>query len=127
MAINIAPGVYSQITDLGAFVQEVPGTIALMVGFTEKGPDNVFQLVGGRSGLIDSYGEPNMAKFTKNFGHALYNAYNFTGEPRSLYFMRALPENASYANIVCKYNSTEGALEITSIDATNRNNLRITS
>lgn len=117
MAINIAPGVYSQIIDLGAFVQEVPGTVGLIMGLTEKGPDNVLQLVAGRSEYIDKYGEPNMAKFTKNYGQGAYNSYNYLGESGSLYFMRCLPDDAQYSNLFLNYNSTLKTITTSYIDA----------
>ena len=97
---NISPGVYTKIIDLSTYVAEVPGTIGLICGFSKKGEDNVLKYVGGRSEFIGEFGEPNIADFGKNYGQGPYCAYNYLGESGSLYYMRVLPDDAAYSNMV---------------------------
>ena len=98
MANPISPGVYTKIIDLSTYVQAVPGTVGLMCGITKKGEDNKIKFVSSRSELVGLYGEPNIIDYGSNFSQGLYCAYNFLGESSSLYFMRCLPTDASFAN-----------------------------
>jgi hypothetical protein len=99
MAANVSPGVFTKIIDLSAFIQAVPSTIGFLAGFTRKGRDNQLIFVGSRSDLISEWGEPDITEFGKNFGQGPYEAYNYLGEAGSLYWMRCLPDNATYSNI----------------------------
>jgi len=99
MAANVSPGVFSKIIDLSQFVQAVPSTIGFIAALTEKGEDNVLKFVGSRSDFISEFGEPNISTYGKNYGQGPYCAYNYLGESGSLYFMRTLPDNATYSNI----------------------------
>ncbi|MHA1816164.1 MAG: phage tail sheath C-terminal domain-containing protein [Candidatus Heimdallarchaeaceae archaeon] len=99
MAANVSPGVFSKIIDLSQFVQAVPSTIGFISALTEKGEDNVLKFVGGRADFIAEYGEPNISTYGKQFGQGPYCAYNYLGESGSLYFMRCLPDNATYSNM----------------------------
>lgn len=96
---NISPGVYTKIIDLSTFVQAVPSTIGLICALTEKGRDNELLFIGSRADLIAEFGEPDISKYGKNYGQGLYCAYNYLGESGSLYFMRCLSDNATYANM----------------------------
>lgn len=96
---NISPGVYSKIIDLSTYVQAVPSSIGCIVALTKKGRDNQFTFIGSRSELISEWGEPNIQDYGKNYGQGLYEAYNFLGESGSLYFMRCLPDDATFSNI----------------------------
>ena len=96
---NISAGVYTKIVDLSTYVQAVPGTIAFICALTEKGVDNVVQFVGSRDDLVNNYGQPNINLYGQNYSQGLYAAYNYLGESSSLYFMRALPSDASYSNL----------------------------
>jgi len=96
---NVSPGVFTKIVDLSQFVQAVPSTIGFIAALTEKGEDNVLKFVGGRADFISEFGEPNISVYGKNYGQGPYCAYNYLGESGSLFFMRALSENASYSNI----------------------------
>ena len=100
MANNISAGVYSKIIDLSEYVQQVPGTIGFINALTKKGRDNQLIFVSSKSDLIKEWGEPNISDYGKYYGQGLYCAYNFLGESGSLYFMRCLPEDATYANII---------------------------
>jgi hypothetical protein len=99
MASPISPGVYTTITDLSAYVGAVPSTIGLICGVTKKGEDNVLKFVGGRAELISEFGEPNITEYGKSYGQSLYCAYNYLGESGSLFFMRCMPDNASFSNL----------------------------
>ncbi len=97
---NISPGVYTKIIDLSTYVQAVPSTIGCLCGLTEKGEDNVLKFFGSRAEFINECGEPNISTFGKNYGQGPYIAYNYLGESGALYFMRALPDDATFANIM---------------------------
>ncbi len=97
---NISPGVYTKIIDLSAYVSEVPGTIGLICGLTIKGEDNKLKFYSSRMDLLNEMGEPNIADFGKNYGQGMYCAYNYLGESGALYFMRCMPDDASYANLL---------------------------
>jgi len=99
MAANVSPGVFSKIIDLSQFVQAVPSTIGFIAALTEKGEDNTLKFIGSRADLISEFGEPNIATYGKYYGQGPYCAYNYLGESGSLYFMRVLPDNATYANM----------------------------
>ena len=95
---NISPGVYTKIIDLSAYVAAVPGTIAFIAGLTAKGEDNVMKFIGSRGEFIGEFGDPNITDYGKNYGQGPYLAYNYLGESGSLYWMRVLPDDATYAN-----------------------------
>jgi len=97
--MNVSPGVYSKIIDISDYVQSVPSTIGCLMALTKKGKDNQFSFVGSRSELISGWGEPNINDYGKNYGQGLYEAYNFLGESGALYFMRCLPDDATFACI----------------------------
>jgi len=99
MASQISPGVYTTITDLSTYVRAVPSTVGLICAITKKGEDNVLKFVSGRSEIINEYGEPNINEYGKSYGQGMYCAYNYLGESGSLYFMRCMPDNASFSNI----------------------------
>lgn len=69
------------------------------MGLARKGKDNQFTFVGSRAELISGWGEPNIRDYGKNYGQGLYEAYNFLGESGALYFMRCLPDDATFACI----------------------------
>ena len=124
---NISPGVYTKIIDLSTFVQEVPSSTGFIVALTPKGRDNQLVFLGSRSELISEFGEPNISQYTKAYGQGPYMAYNFLGESGSLYFMRVLPEDASFATLVLDTamdaTSANSSITVTSIDSTAANTL----
>jgi len=99
MATNISPGVYTKIIDLSAYVQAVPSTIGCICTLVNKGEDNVLKFLGSRAELVSEYGEPNITDYGKGYGQGQYFAYNLLGESGALYYMRCLPDDASYSNI----------------------------
>jgi hypothetical protein len=120
---NISPGVYTKIIDLSTYVQAVPSTIGCLCGLTSKGEDNVLKFIGSRAEFISEFGEPNISEFGKNYGQGPYIAYNFLGESGALYFMRVLPDNASFANILISANmlptDANATVSISNIPAAN--------
>ena len=95
---NISPGVYTKIIDLSTFVQVVPASIGMVMGYSRKGRDNEMIFVGSRAEFVSEWGEPNISDYGKNFGQGPYVAYNFLGESGSLYWMRVLPDDATFSN-----------------------------
>ncbi len=95
----ISPGVYTKITDLSTYVAQIPGTIGCVCALTKKGEDNVFRFLSSQRELLSEFGDPNIEDYGKNFSQGPYIAYNFLGESGSMYFMRCMPEDASFANI----------------------------
>ena len=120
---NISPGVYTKIIDLSAYVASVPGTISFIAGLTKKGEDNVMKFVGSRGEFIGEYGEPNISDYGKNYGQGPYLAYNYLGESGALYWMRALPDDATYANFridgVLADVDSSASIQITYLDGLN--------
>lgn len=95
---NVSPGVYTKIIDLSTFVQVVPASIGMACGFSRKGRDNELIFVGSRSEFVSEWGEPNITDYGKNFGQGPYVAYNHLGESGSFYWMRVLPDDATFAH-----------------------------
>ena len=100
MASNISPGVYVKIIDLSTYVSAVPSTIGMLCALTQKGRDNQLLFIGSISELISEFGEPNIATYGKYYGQGPYCAYNFLGQSGSLYFMRCMPDDATYSNLL---------------------------
>lgn len=107
MSNNISAGVYSKIIDLSEYVQQVPGTIGYINALTKKGRDNQLIFISSKSDLIKEWGEPNITDYGKYYGQGLYCACNFLSESGSLFFMRCLPDDATYANIVLSATKSE--------------------
>ncbi len=102
---NISPGTYTRIIDLSTFVQAVPGTIGFICALTEKGRDNKIEFLTSRNELVDEFGLPNISKYGSQYGQGPYVANNYLGESGALYFMRCLPDDASYSNLRIYQNS----------------------
>jgi len=120
---NVSPGVYTKIIDLSTYVQEVPSTIGLFVSLATKGRDNKLVFVGGRSDLISEWGEPDITKWQKSYGQGMYEIYNYLGESGATYFMRVLPDDATFANARISANlapsDTTASIEIDYVDSLN--------
>lgn len=97
--MNVSPGVYTKIIDLSSYVQAIPSTIGFICGLTKRGRDNELVFIGSRSEFISEFGEPNISDYGKNYGQGPYLAYNFLGESGALYWIRPLPDDATYANL----------------------------
>jgi len=120
---NVSPGVFTKIIDLSQFIQAVPSTIGFISAITEKGEDNVLRFIGSRADFISEFGEPNITTYGKNYGQGPYCAYNYLGEAGSLYFMRVLSDNATYANMrvdaVLAAGDNTASMAITYVDGIN--------
>ena len=120
---NVSPGVYTKIIDLSAFVAAVPSTIAFVPGLTRQGRDNQLIFVGSRSELVNEWGEPNINDFGKNYGQGPYVAYNYLGETGSLYWMRCLPDDATFSNVridtEMAADATSASVSLTYVDSLN--------
>ena len=120
---NVSPGVYSKIIDLSSYVAQVPSTIGCLMALTKKGKDNQFTFVGSRAELISGWGEPDIRDYGKNYGQGLYEAYNFLGESGALYFMRCLPDDATFACIKINANlapaDATASITVTYVDSLN--------
>jgi len=81
------------------FVQAVPSTIGFLAAITPKGRDNELVFIGSRADFVSEFGEPNISIYGKNYGQAPYFAYNYLGESGSLFFLRAMPDDAAYSNM----------------------------
>jgi hypothetical protein len=86
-----------------------------MCGLTEKGEDNELRFIGSRADFIAEFGEPDISTYGKNYGQGPYNAYNYLGESGALYWMRVLPDDALYANMMLNavFGSTDTTASIT--------------
>jgi hypothetical protein len=102
----ISPGVYSKITDLSTYVEAVPSTIAFVAFFADKGRDNQLVFKSSRKDLLNEFGYPNIEKYSTAYGQGLLIADKFIQNSTALYCMRALPADATYANIAVKYDVT---------------------
>lgn len=119
---NVSPGVYTKITDLSSYVQNVPSTIGFLCGFTHKGRDNELVFLGSRAELISEFGEPNIVDFGKNYGQGPYIAYNHLGESGALFWIRLLPDDAQYSNFRIDSSltgDTTATISITYVDSLN--------
>lgn len=128
MATPISPGVYTTITDLSSYVGAVPGTIGLICGLTKKGEDNKLKFIGGRAEFISEFGEPNITEYGKNFGQGPYCAYNYLGESGSLFFIRCMYPDASFANIKIAAKlaatDTKSSIVLSYVDTSDANNIK---
>ena len=110
---NVSPGVFSKIIDLSTFVQAVPSTIGFLCGYTQKGRDNELIFIGSRAEFISEFGEPNIVDFGKNYGQGPYIAYNYLGESGSMFWIRCLPDDASYSHLRIDASMTSDATAAT--------------
>ena len=101
MATNIFPGVYTTIVDESFTMQPLPGTIGFICLFSEKGPDNVPRMTTSVQDLINTYGVGNPAKY----GQGWYIAKQYLSILGNLYVLRALPDDAAFANLGLKYDN----------------------
>jgi len=116
MAIPISPGVYTKIIDLSTYVQAVPGTIGFICIISRKGPDNKLTFVGSQQELFEKFGKPNVTDYGKTYGQGLYVANNHMTVSYSLYVIRCLPSDATYANLFMVADTTAAAI-VTSSEA----------
>jgi hypothetical protein len=102
MATNASPGVYSNIIDLSSYVQQVPSTIGFVCALTKRGRDNQLVYLTSKQQLVTEWGNPDYQTYGKDFGQGENIAFNYLGESGGIYFMRCLPDDAKFANLIIK-------------------------
>jgi hypothetical protein len=94
-----------------------------LAGFSRKGRDNELVFVGSRSDYILEWGSPNIKDYGKNYGQGPYVGYNFLGESGALYWMRLLPDDATYSNMridsQLAASDTSASIAITYVESVN--------
>jgi hypothetical protein len=90
---------------LSYYLQEVPGTTGFVSFFSRRGPDNTLTLSAGQPDFKDMFGTPNINDYGKAWGQGPYMAWNHLGMSGSLYCIRALPDDATFANLRIDFNS----------------------
>jgi len=99
MAQNISPGVYTKIIDLSQYLQDIPGTFGFCPVLTKRGPDNQLVFIGNGKDFRSLFGKPDISIFGQQYGQGPYIVHNHLSIATSCYVMRALPEEATYANL----------------------------
>lgn len=126
---NVSPGVYTKVKDLSTYIQSIPGTIGFLCALTEKGEDNKVKFLSGRDELVNKFGEPNISLYGVDYSQGSYIAYNYLGESGAFYFMRCLPNDATYSNLRIDgldYDSSTD-IEISYVSDINNNTTDITT
>jgi hypothetical protein len=95
---EVAPAVISKIIDLSTYVRTFPSTVGVIPIISEKGVDNELVKVNGQS-FYEEFGEPDYLYSGKIGSQGMYVASNFLKASDSLYVIRCLPPNATYANL----------------------------
>ena len=91
------PSVHSRIIDNSFVFQTAQGTTVLFAcGKAQKGPDNKVTRLTSKDEAKFIFGEPNMPET----GQTLYNVYNWLGAGGEAYFIRVLPGDAEFANLM---------------------------
>lgn len=121
---RLSPGVYSKITDLSTYVQDVPSTIAFIPFISDKGQDNVMLFFGNREAFINEYGTCNYEKYGV-YAEGLFTADNFIKNSPSLYAMRVLPDDARYANLGLYYDITNSSFKFENIVMADKDDARV--
>jgi hypothetical protein len=94
------PSVHSRIIDNSFVFQTAEGTTVLFAcGKATKGPDNKLTRLTTVEEATFYFGEPNMPLT----GQTLYNVFNWLSVGGEAYFLRILPEDAEYANLMLSF------------------------
>jgi hypothetical protein len=94
------PSVHSRIIDNSFVFQTAEGTTVLFAcGKATKGPDNKLTRLTTVEEAAFYFGEPNMPLT----GQTLYNVFNWLSVGGEAYFLRILPEDAEYANLMLSF------------------------
>jgi len=95
---EVAPAVISKFIDLSTYVRTVPSTVGFIPIISAKGRDNELIRVNGKS-FFEEFGEPNILYGAKEYGQGMYVAESFLKGSDSLYVIRCMPPDATYANV----------------------------
>ena len=94
------PSVHSRIIDNSFVFQTAQGTTVLFAcGKATKGPDNKLTRLTTVEEAAFYFGEPNMPLT----GQTLYNVFNWLRVGGEAYFLRILPKDAEYANLMLSF------------------------
>jgi len=96
--IAVSPGVYTSITPLSSYVQEIPSSTGFICFFSNKGPDNQLKVVTSVNSFLKLYGDPDYLKYGAVYGGGQHVAFSFIQTSPKCYVMRVLPYDATYAN-----------------------------
>lgn len=105
MATNVSPGVFTKITDLSTYLQDIPGTLGFIPFLSRRGPDNTIRFISSQQMQGDLYGKPNIYDYGKAWGQGAYIAWNNVTVSPAVYEIRCLPDDATYSNLFVIYNS----------------------
>lgn len=103
------PSVNSRIIDNSFVFQTSSGsTVLFACGKATKGPDNKLTRLTSVSEAQFIFGEPNLTET----GQTLYNVFNWLQAGGEVYFIRVLPDDAKFANIMLSVTTdTTGAVK----------------
>jgi phage tail sheath protein FI len=94
MANFVSPGVYTIEKDFSDYIPSINSSVVGVVGFGSKGPANEAILVTDSGQLINTFGRPDQA----TGGQGLWGCYNLLERTNSLYYVRAITEDALAAS-----------------------------
>lgn len=87
------------IPDDGYVIEDFNGVGTLILTTADRGRDNELIDIRSVGQMVEEFGRPNM----KKHGQALYNAHKFLSQinyERRAFIVRALPDDATYANAI---------------------------
>ena len=95
----ISPGVYTKITTLESYTEEVPSSVGFVAIISDRGKDNVLQYSSSREHFLKTTGKPNVNRYGRIWAHGSLIGERFTAASPNLYWIRVLPNDATYANL----------------------------
>jgi len=95
----ISPGVYTKITTLESYVEEVPSSVGFVAIISDKSRDNVLQYSSSREHFLKTTGNPNVNRYGRIWAHGSLIGERFTAASPNLYWIRVMPNDATYANL----------------------------
>ena len=88
MANFVSPGVYVIEKDLSDYPVSINPSVVGLVGFADKGPENVPTLITSQEGLVKTFGRPSEGIY----GQGLEGAIEILEATNSMYFVRAIDD-----------------------------------
>lgn len=95
----VSPGVYTIEKDISDFAPSINTSIVGIVGFADKGPTNEATLITSQNQLLRTFGEPREGLP----GQALEGALEILEQTNSLYFVRAIRDDATDASAAMSF------------------------
>lgn len=112
VGLGISPGVYTKIIDLSGYLQNIPGTTGFCAFLSRKGPDNKLTHITSLQDFADKFGRPNINDYGKLFGQGPYICWNHITVSPDFYCIRALPDDATFSNLILYLNTDTTATVI---------------